>query len=155
MDAPKHWFGHPEATVLCPGWGDIPTAVSFESTPQLVKICSTFGIVLLATDNCQKRGVGGRNHTRSCHKNSWAGGGVGFCPIFDSSSAKWSLDSQQKPHTNTWCVCCSLDIYKPTVFHCSGRVAVFVSLLEKLMLSIEVVAYLCGISFPLLQKSFF
>lgn len=112
--------------------------------------------VLLAADDCQK---GEQNHTRSCHKNSWVGGG--FYPIFDSSWAKWSLDSQQKLHTNTWCVFCSLDIYKPTIFHwvcvCVSIHALwlFMTLLEKLMLSIEVVAYPREISFLLLQKSFF
>ena len=42
-------FGQPEAALSCPGCVDIPTAVGFfECTLQVVNICCTFGIVLVA-----------------------------------------------------------------------------------------------------------
>lgn len=106
----------------------------------------------------------GKNHARiplSCHKNSWGGGGS-LLSHFDSSSAKWSLDSQQKLHTNTWCVCCSLDIYKPNIFLCSGSVYGLAFMTcncwwhcwRNWCCLFEVVAYPYEISFLLWQKSF-
>lgn len=64
-------FGQPEAALSCPGCVDIPTAVGFsECTLQVVNICCTFGIVLVAYMYCGQQLLSERGEKKSYETSS-------------------------------------------------------------------------------------